>query len=180
MCLLSALQIGKAINSAPCSGVSVSRALVWPTLLSHSFPHVLVRSWSGRLKAMSGNSNNHGYEFVSLPCSIRRANLKLVKVFVFLSQPMPQVPWPRRVTSFSLQYRPCRQILNSHAAELCSFQVLSPTLLDRWDQETPSTGGRAAGSSFPSLVEERGAISGFSNSFPSRLSGWKGLSYLQP
>ena len=78
---------------------------------------------------------------------------------------MPQAPWPKRVTSFSLHYRPSCQLLNSNTAEWCSFQVLSPTLLDRWDQEKPSTSGRAAGSSFPSLVEERGAISGFSNFF---------------
>lgn len=115
------------------------------------------------------------------PCPVTtEEQKKLVKVFVFLSQPRPHIPWPERVTSLSLHHQPCFQFLTSNTAELCSFLVFSPTLLDRWDQETPSTAGKAAGSSFPSLVEERGAISGFSNFFPSRLSGWKGLGYPQP
>lgn len=93
---------------------------------------------------------------------------------------MPQVPWPKRATGSALHIIGyASQSLSSNIAGLCRLQVFSPALLDRWDQETPSTAGRAAVFPFPCLVEERGATPGLSSFFQAGFlvaRGWATLS----
>lgn len=135
------------------------------------------RSWSGRLKAMSGNSNNHGYEFVSLPCSIRRASLKLVKACVFSPNPCPRFHGqggPQLLPAVSP--RPASSLTHTrlnYAAFRCCHQ---PFLTDGTRKHFPQEVG-LLGLHFLVQWKREGLFQAFPP-FPSRFSGWKGLSYL--